>query len=456
MSFVKTQSAELLWETILGELELQIARPSFQAMLRGTVGLSLQDNSLLVATPNSFVTEYLEKRLYPLVQQAAERQVKRPIEVRFQVMLQNGARTLPSGQPLPQTPALQPSPLAGMPLNPKYTFETFIVGKSNQLAHAGAVSAASRPGNGYNPVFLYSGVGLGKTHLLHAVGHRARAQGLKVVYASAEQFTNEFISSIREGRTEEFRLKYRTPHLLMVDDIQFLMGKEQTQEGFFHTFNELHNASGQIVITGDRPPRALARLEDRLRSRFEGGIVADIQPPELETRLAILQAKASQFSVPIPREALEALARKVRRSIRELEGALNRVAAYAALLGRPVTLELVTQALADLQPTKEKGALDPAAVVTLVASHFGVTEETLKGPRRDKRVSLARQVAMFLLREEAQLPLAEVGSLFGRRDHTTVSYACTKVSSLLNLDPRLRQEVLTLREGLSSITEGAA
>ncbi|MBI4233021.1 MAG: chromosomal replication initiator protein DnaA [Chloroflexi bacterium] len=446
-----------LWEAILGELQVQVNRSSFNAILKDTVGLALEADCLVVGTPKPLVAEYLEKRMYTLIQKTAERLMKRSVELRFEAISADGDQQSASEEQASAPPPTPRETPHHSPLNPRYTFSSFIVGRSNEMAHAAAVAAAERPGHrdSPNPLFLYAGVGLGKTHLLHAIGHRAVEKGLTMAYASTEQFTNEFIAAIRQNRTDEFRQHYRSVEMLLIDDIQFLIGKEQTQEGFFHTFNELHNANHQIVITSDRPPKSLTLLEDRLRSRFEWGLIADIQPPDLETRLAILRAKADLLHATVPQEVQEYIGRPVQRSIRELEGKLNRVVAFAQLTQRPITLDLAALALADLvNPRAHKPPL-PDAIIAAVAHHYDIPREVLLGRRRDKQTALARQVAMYLLREEAHRPLTDIGRLLGGKDHSTVMHACKKIQFQMNLDTSLRNDILSLKERLQNTGEGS-
>lgn len=445
-----TPNPQGVWERVLGLLQIEVARGTYEAFLRETVGLALDGERFVVGTPSPFAKAYLEQRAYGLVRDALERTLGRPVEVEFRVVAKGlGQIERPSHAPDTPTPNTDtPGESLGMPLNPHYTFASFIVGESNRYAHAAAVAGAEHPGTKYNPIFIYSDVGLGKTHLLHAMGHRCLERGMRILYTSAEQFTNQFIRSIREGKAEAFRLRFQSVDILLVDDVHFLIGKEQTQEAFFHIFNELHNASKQIVLTCDRPPKALRPLEDRLRSRFEWGLVADIQPPDLETRLAILRAKADALGLVVPSPVLDFLGKRIYRSIRELEGVLNRLAALADLTGRPITLDLAQQALVLPGTRSERRPLDPEEVVSMVAQHFGLEPMALKGPRRDKTTATARHIAMFLLREEAQRPLTEIGRLLGGKDHTTVLHACEKVRLQMDTDPQVRHALLTLRERL--------
>jgi chromosomal replication initiator protein len=448
---VTNDRAKELWRSVLGDLEMQLTRPAFETFLKNSQGTSLRDNELTVTVPTPFAVEWLEHRAYGMVQNAAERAAGRPIDVRFNI-LQPATRGNGGGSPDagPAT-AVAPRPTpAALGLSERYTFNTFVVGPSNRLAFGAAWAVADMPGNAYNPLFIYAGVGLGKTHLLHAIGLACRERGLNVVYVSSEQFTNQFIAAIQERSTEEFRTRYRSADVLLIDDIQFIGGKEQTQEGFFHTFNDLHNASRQIVLTSDRPPRALALLEDRLRSRFEWGLTVDIQPPDLETRLAILRAKAQAIGLAVADDVLEFLARKVQRNVRELEGSLNRLAAFCSFTSVPPTMETAQRALADLIPTPARQAATPEMVLTAVSRQLGISRDSLTGPRRDKKTAIARQIAMYLLREDLNLSFSEIGRLLGNRDHSTVTYAVSKVASDANVDAGLRRAILEIREALTS------
>ena len=468
---VTLQKAGPVWEAVLGELQLQVTRPSYETWLSGTVGIAHNDGEFVVGAPNTFVAEMLEQRMYLLISQALERVVQRDVDVSFQVLPQEpSANGRASGDnstldgssnglgrtAQPQEEALPPrhghSIMASngvAAMNPRYTFDTFIVGASNELAHAAACAVSERPGLTYNPLFIYSGVGLGKTHLLHAIGHQVRANGLSLIYRTTEEFTNEYIKAIREGKTEEFRNRYRTADVLLLDDIQFVIGKEQTQEGFFHTFNALHVAGRQIVVTSDRPVAALTLLEDRVLSRLSGGLVVDVQTPDLETRLAILRAKVEGTRHHFPPEVLQFLAERIHTNVRELEGSLNRIDAYADLTESPISLELVKGALADTLNPLKKRRIPDHIVLDTVSTYFSVDKDALGGRHRDKHTVLARHVAMYLLREEANLPLTTIGRILGGKDHSTVLHAWQRISKQLNEDTHLRQDVINIRETLA-------
>lgn len=452
---MSVQHVDSLWQAVLGELQLHVTRPSYETWFKETVGLNVDGGVLVIGTPNPFVAEMLEQRMYSLISRTLDRVSGKAMEIKFTVM---ETASLPHSfdeQPINETIDHQPESVPGLNgnhngsvLNPRYTFDTFIVGRSNELAHAAAEAVADKPGLTYNPLFIYSGVGLGKTHLLHAIGQQIKAKGMILISTTTEEFTNAYIKAIREGRTEDFRNYYRSADVLLLDDIQFLIGKEQTQEGFFHTFNTLHMAARQIVVTSDRPVTELTLLEDRVRSRLAGGLTVDIQPPDLETRLAILRARAEEAGQQFPSEVLEFLAERIHQNIRELEGCMTRAAAFAQLVGRPITLDLVKRAIADTLNSPNRKRITDVAIVEAVSSYFGVDVEVLKGRRRDKHTALVRQVAMFLMREDANLPLSAVGRFLGGKDHTTVMHACQRISKQINIDSHLRRDITNLRESI--------
>lgn len=335
-------------------------------------------------------------------------------------------------------------------LNSRYTFDRFIVGSSNRLANAACMAVAENPAQAYNPLFLYGGVGLGKTHLLHAIGNYAldRDPEINVMYVSSEKFTNDMINAIRRQQNEEFRMRYRNIDILLIDDIQFIAGKESTQEEFFHTFNTLHSAGKQIVISSDRPPKAILTLEERLRSRFEWGLIVDVQSPDLETRTAILRAKSEQMRAAIAPEVIDFLAHKIQSNIRELEGSLNRVTAFAELNKVPITIELATAALAELFEHTRRRHITPDAILQEVAGYYSMDLRIIQGRGRSRNVVVPRQVTMYLLREETDLSLVDIGGLLGGRDHTTVMYGCEKMTDEINADSRLRADVNAIRAKL--------
>ena len=449
-SVLTTEQATEVWQAVLGELELQLPRHAYETWLKGTNGSSLDGAVLQVSVPSPFVAECLEKRMYQLIHKTVERVVSEPLEVRFQV-----TDFAPAGY----TPPVQEDNddgerATGSPprakLNSHYTFDTFVVGPSNRLAYSAALAVSEAPGSSYNPLFIYSGVGLGKTHLLHAIAHACVAKKQRLIYVTGEQFTNEFIAAIQGRTTEQFRHKFRSPDVLLIDDIHFISGKEQTQEGFFHTFNELHTAGRQIILTSDRPPRSLSLLEDRLRSRFEWGLIADIQAPDLETRMVILNTKAQQMGHTLEEPVIELIAKKVRRNVRELEGSLNRILAIAQLTGSPVTVDMVSRSLADLLTEQWRRSIEPEHILQAVCQQFSVSGDEILGRRRTKTIALARQIAMFLLREELHMSMTRIGRFMGGKDHTTVIHAVGNISYQINVDPELNQRVLFIKEQLLS------
>jgi chromosomal replication initiator protein len=359
--------------------------------------------------------------------------------------------SLPQASALGTNPDAAPDPVSGSAsppanLNLRYTFDNFVVGPSNRLAHAASIAVTDDPAGSYNPLFVYGGVGLGKTHLLHAIGHLCQASRLRVVYVSSEDFTNDLIEAIRSHTTDAFREKYRTADVLLVDDIQFIAGKERTQEEFFHTFNALHGTGKQIAVSSDRPPKALSTLEERLCSRFEWGLIADIQPPDLETRIAILRFKASASDAPVPDEILYFIADRIQSNIRELEGALNQVMAMSQLTQQPLTLEVAEIALSSLLP--RRNTLTAEQIIGAVANYFDVQVTALEGRSRSKAIARPRQIAMYLMREETGASLPQIGAMLGGRDHTTILYGCDRITDLIEEDADLRRAIVTLRQRL--------
>jgi chromosomal replication initiator protein len=433
---------EAVWQHVLEHIRRNITEVEYHTWFERIRPLGIREGVLELAVPTSFALDWIKRHYAPLIQEALGllgAQVPR-----FELLVVPGA-----AQPV-QVDIFQAAPQADQgksKLNPKYTFENFVVGPNNNLAHAAAVAVAESPGKAYNPLFIYGGVGLGKTHLMHAVGHSVakRFPSLKIEYVSTETFTNELINAIREDRMAEFRERYRSVDLLLVDDIQFIAGKERTQEEFFHTFNALFEAHKQIILSSDRPPKDILTLEARLRSRFEWGLITDIQPPDLETRIAILKMNAEQRGLRIGEDVLEYIARQVTSNIRELEGALMRVVAYASLNGVELTRQVAAKALSDIFAPREV-EVDPQEIVRVVAEHFGLRPEDLVGGGRRKEVVLPRQMAMFLVRELTRASLPEIGQLFGGRDHTTVLYAIQKVQELSESDREVQAILRALRE----------
>jgi chromosomal replication initiator protein len=423
-------------------MEMPLA--TFDTWVRDAELLTFEDGSFVIGVQNAYARDWLHERLLSTVKRVLTRMVGATVDVRF-VVWQDDVDDDEITPLWRKTKKVSRGETSSY-LNTRYTFETFVVGTSNRLAHAAAQAVSDSPARAYNPLFLYGGVGLGKTHLLHAVGNACIAAGLNVLYVSSEDFTNDLINAIRNHTTELFRGRYRKIDVLLVDDIQFIAGKESTQEEFFHTFNALHGQDKQIVISSDRPPKALVTLEERLRSRFDWGLTADIQQPDFETRLAILRFNSERADRSIDPSLLEVIARRVQTNIRELEGALTRVLAYSDLSGAPLDANLVETALADMLPRGD--GLTPEQVIRCVSNQFHIEEEQLLGRGRSRDVALARQVVMYLLRTETSASLPTIGDLLGGRDHTTVMYGCEKIEDLLETDDSLRKQVSLVRENL--------
>ncbi|MDD5338939.1 MAG: chromosomal replication initiator protein DnaA [Dehalococcoidales bacterium] len=438
MSSINRRTPQEIWDIALGDLQVQVSKPNFRTWFSKTVGISYQDNQFVIGVPNTFAAEYLEKNQRSLIEKSLVGLTSPQVKVVFRV---NGKLH----QPLPDKDdtVMTPPPPAFTRLNPNYVFDSFVEGNANRLARAAALSVAQTPGQVYNPLFIYGGAGLGKTHLIHAIGQQAAANHFNVICTSAEQFTNEFVASVRERNTEDFRNKYRSIGMLLIDDIQFIGGKEQTEESFFHTFNELHNTNRQIVITSDCPPKTMPLLEERLRSRFEWGLIVDIQPPDYEMRLAILQSKARRKGVNVPKEVLEYIAREAQNNIRALEGSLNRVCAFAKLLQTTPTLEIAVKALEDIggKDTATPDDVTPTMIIEAVADSFQLSRDALVGRERDKDTALARRLAMYLIRQETNYSLDQIGQALGNRDAAAVTNACKKVGNDINVSPFLKRKL---------------
>lgn len=448
-------NADQAWQSVLGQLQMEMPRASFDTWVRDTKPVSYQDGTLTVGVRNAYARDWLENRLASTVNRLLVGIMNSTVDVSFIV---NGHTNevvvdeAPSSQTeIPdQTPNIPASayeqPVRSVNMNPRYIFDAFVVGSGNRLAHAACLAVTEKPARAYNPLFLYGGVGLGKTHLLHAIGNACMQRGLNVLYVSSEEFTNDLITAIRTHTTQAFREKYRSTDVLLVDDIQFIAGKESTQEEFFHTFNTLHGQDKQIIVSSDRPPKALVTLEERLRSRFEWGLTADIQPPDLETRLAILRTKAERTGRNVPNEVLEMIAERVQSNIRELEGALNRILAFADLSGSMLTSNLVEVALADLLP--QRTDVEPEKIIELVAREWQTTVEALLGRDRTQKIAQPRQVAMYLLRKETDASFPQIGDALGGRDHSTVMYAINKISNEIETKTDLRRRVVSVKQQL--------
>jgi len=442
-----------IWEIARSQLRLQMTKSTYETWVRDTSCIAHEDGAFVVAVNNAYAKDWLSLRLRPTIKRTLASIVGRAVEVTFVVQPvpvvdapQAAAVPLLELEPRVEVRVSERPIHEGALLNPRYTFNNFIVGSSNRMAHAVALSVAERPGRAYNPLFLYGGVGLGKTHLLQAIGHSAQQTNLRVLYVSSELFTNELISAIRTQSTDQFRAKYRTMDLLLIDDVHFIAGKEQTQEEFFHTFNALHAANRQIVLTSDRPPQAIPLLEERLRSRFAWGMIADIQPPNLETRIAILQVKAASLGRQVPDDVFTAIAQRAHRNIRDLEGALTNVLAHAEVAKRPLTVALVDDALAYLTPAQSK--LSPEVILDLAANYFGISVSELVGRARTAKIASQRQIVMYLIRAETGASLPQIGELLGGRDHTTVIHGCDRIADEMEANAEISRQVTELRARL--------
>jgi chromosomal replication initiator protein len=442
-------AARRVWDTALGQLQLQVTRPNYDTWLKDTVGLAADNGTFLIGTPSDFVSEWLRSKMSPVIASTVSAILGHEVSVRFQVVSPspggNGHQVEPSPLPAAASPAAATaSRCPANKLNPRFTFDRFVVGDGNRLAAAAALAAADQPTEVYNPLFIYGDTGLGKTHLLRAIADRSANGHRHVIYTTSEQFTNEFLTAIVQSRQDDFRRLYRSADVLLIDDIQFLCGKERTQEEFFHTFNDLHASGCQLVLTCDQPPTAITGLQSRLRSRFHWGLIADIQPPDQDTRLAILRVKASEQRVNVPPEVAHLIADRAQDNIRQLEGLLNRVSAYASLARSPIDERLACVALNALTPPPPVSPPAPTVILTQVARYFNTSPEALAGPSRIKPITEARHIAMYLLREDALLPLKTIGHLLGNRDHSTVIHGCRQAATYLN-NPARRQQLNEIR-----------
>ena len=445
-------TAREVWRAVLGNLQLQLPRPTFETWLKLTEGVAYDDHVFVVEAPNSFAVEWLERRIYNALQKTLHKVSGREFELQLKVRSEGDFYAVEQAPAAPsQVVSATPTapPLFEMrSFNPKYSFELFVPGPSNRLALSASRAVAESPGQTYNPLFLHSGAGLGKTHLLQAIGKTCASRGMSVLYVTSEQFTNEFITAIRNRTTEDFRRRYRSVQVLLIDDVQFLSGKEQTHEGFFHTFNDLHNSGNQVVISSDRPPRELSSIEDRLRSRFEWGLIADIQPPDLETRMAILADKADQLRIDMEDSVIELIAKRVQRNVRELEGSLNRMVAYSQLMNVNITLESTLQILNEMAPETADRTIDPQRIFEQVAVFYALSVGDLMAKNRTKKVALARQIAMYLLIYELELSPTQVGRLLGGRDHSTVIHGAGRITGEVAENGQIRQDILAIKEAI--------
>ncbi|NLM04008.1 MAG: chromosomal replication initiator protein DnaA [Clostridiales bacterium] len=430
-----------IWEQTLNLIKNELTVVSFNTWISSIEPISIQEDRIILGTPNNFIRNILKTRYITLIDNALKEVTSKKYKIELIIPTDEHLHT-PKVKKENKIEDFKKSPSYNLQLNPKYTFDTFVIGNSNRFAHAACVAVAEVPAKAYNPLFIYGGVGLGKTHLMHAIGHYIleNNQDTKVVYVSSETFTNELINSIRDDKNVEFRNKYRHVDVLLVDDIQFIAGKESTQEEFFHTFNALHESNKQIIISSDRPPKDIPTLEDRLRTRFEWGLITDIQAPDFETRTAILRKKAQMENLDVPDDVMLYIAEKIQSNIRELEGALIRVVAYSSLTNSEITVELASEALKEIFATKVK-LLDTNLIKEVVSKHFNVKIEDLDSKKRTRAIAYPRQIAMYLTRELMDLSLPKIGQEFGGRDHTTVMHAHNKITQDLETDPDLKERI---------------
>lgn len=437
------------WEAILSIIELETSSVSFNTWFKETELLSIEDTTLVISVKNEFTKEILNTRYLELIRNSALQVLNKEYAIKF--VLPNEQANL-SQKTNKKTEQLQDPLNYPSNLNPRYVFDSFVVGNSNRMAHAAALAVAEAPAKAYNPLFLYGGVGLGKTHLMHSIAHYILDQNpnAKIIYASSEKFTNELINSIRDDKNESFRNKYRNIDVLLIDDIQFITGKERTQEEFFHTFNALYEANKQIIISSDRPPKEIETLEERLRSRFEWGLIADIQSPDLETRIAILRKKAEIENLNVPEDVLLFIAKTVISNIRELEGALNRILAFSSLTNKPITVELANEALKDIISKDKPKVITAEYILEVVANYFHLKPEELRSSKRTRNIAYPRQIAMYLCRKLTDLSLPKIGEKFGGRDHTTIIHGFDKISRELQTDIELTQMLNELESKITS------
>jgi chromosomal replication initiator protein len=464
---------EEAWKSTLGEIELSMSGRSTFTWLKGAKLVTYEDGQFVIGVANGYAKEWLEQRNKSEIKRLLTERMARSVDVTFVVVsatgqLSNAVVTSRAATPAAPATTVVQAPTVAAPtsatgiasppsvqtpgfahsdgLNQRYIFDAFVVGSANRMAHAAALAVAERPSEKYNPLFLYGGSGLGKTHLLHAIGHSARNRGLSVRYVTSETFTNELITSIRSQSQESFRNRYRSVDVLLMDDVQFIAGKESTQEEFFHTFNALYNNNKQIVLTSDRAPKNMVTLEDRLRSRFEWGLMTDIAAPDLETRIAILMHKVATLRTDVPSDVIEFVAKQIQSNVRELEGALTRLIATSELTGRAITVQFARDTLVDL--VGKRAHITPTQVIEIVAKYYNLSVPEMVSPARNKELAQPRQIAMYLIRQETDASLPEIGGLLGGRDHTTILHGVERVKDRLEAEEQLRREVMSLREQL--------
>ncbi|ASN03792.1 chromosomal replication initiator protein DnaA [Virgibacillus necropolis] len=449
------ENIEELWMATLEKIEEKVSKPSFDTWLKNTKAEKLQDDTLIISAPNEFARDWLEGRYTKLISEILVEITGASLKAKFIIPETNIEADEINSKPksIPAVSNNQHPDAPKTALNSNYTFDTFVIGSGNRFAHAASLAVAEAPAKAYNPLFIYGGVGLGKTHLMHAIGHYVRDHNpdARVVYLSSEKFTNEFINAIMDNKTINFRNKYRNVDVLLIDDIQFIAGKESTQEEFFHTFNTLHEENKQIIISSDRPPKEIPTLEDRLRSRFEWGLITDITPPDLETRSAILSKKAKAEGLDIPNEVMLYIANQVDTNVRELEGALIRVVAYSSLVNQDIDASLAADALKDIIPSKKPKVVTIQKIQQVVGEKYNIRQEDFIAKKRTKSIAFPRQIAMYLSREMTDFSLPKIGEEFGGRDHTTVIHAHEKISRMLESDTTINQDIDEIKEQLKNL-----
>lgn len=446
------ENIDELWVATLEKIEEKISKPSFDTWLKNTKAVKLEENTIIISAPNDFARDWLENQYTKLISNVLAELTGAHLATKFIIPDIHAPADEVKAVPKPKTNVQNGNEPPKTMLNPKYTFDTFVIGAGNRFAHAASLAVAEAPAKAYNPLFIYGGVGLGKTHLMHAIGHYVREHdpNANVVYLSSEKFTNEFINAIMDNKTINFRNKYRNIDVLLIDDIQFIAGKESTQEEFFHTFNALHEESKQIIISSDRPPKEIPTLEDRLRSRFEWGLITDITPPDLETRIAILTKKAKAEGLDIPNEVMLYIANQIDTNIRELEGALIRVVAYSSLVNQDIDAPLAADALKDIIPSSKPKIITIQGIQAVVGEKYNIKLDDFIAKKRTRSIAFPRQIAMYLSRELTDFSLPKIGDEFGGRDHTTVIHAHEKISKLLEDDTKLNREIEEIKEELKN------
>jgi chromosomal replication initiator protein len=444
-----------MWEKTLNIMKGEMSEVSFNTWIKSCEPISMDSDSIKFSVPNDFTKDIIEKRYKTLFVQAIKLVTSKKYNIEFliqsELQEEKQISAIPSKEDSSNNTVVSVNDEMSATLNPKYTFNSFVIGNSNRFAHAASLAVAESPAKAYNPLFIYGGVGLGKTHLMHAIGHYILKNNpkAKVVYVSSEKFTNELINAIKDDTNEDFRNKYRNVDVLLIDDIQFIAGKERTQEEFFHTFNTLHEANKQIILSSDRPPKEIPTLEDRLRSRFEWGLIADTQAPDFETRMAILKKKADVENLNVANEVMVYIATKIKSNIRELEGALIRIVAYSSLTNREITVDLASEALKDIISNKQGNHITIELIQETVSNYFNLRVEDLKSQRRTRNVAYPRQIAMYLSRKLTDMSLPKIGEEFGGRDHTTVIHAYEKISGGLKSDEVLQNTVNDITKKLT-------